>query len=255
MKNAFVRTSNVKRYFQALSALEDRGAPEACLIVVDGEPGLGKTTTLRNWVAQTGSVYLRAKREWSANWFMDDLLEAMNVKPPYAFKEKFKEALKTLATLRHDLAIQGGSFGIVIDEADHIAGKQSILDTVRDLTDNLELPAVLVGMDKVNEKLKRYPQISSRVSQRVHFTCASKEDVRLFINERCEVPVADDLVSFVLKVTGGYNREILEAIGRIERFGLISSPGDAGVTLRDMAGQIIIDDRATSKPVMVPRVV
>lgn len=255
MKNAFVKTSNVRSYFQALSALEDRGAPEACLIVVDGEPGLGKTTTLRHWVAQTGSIYLRAKKEWDAKWFMDDLLEAMNVVPPAGFKQKFKEALKLLATLRHDMSLQGGSFGIVIDEADHIAGKQSILDTVRDLTDNLELPAVLVGMDKINDKLKRYPQVASRVSQRVHFVRASIEDVRQFIDERCEVRVADDLVEFVLKVTRGYNREILEAIARIERFGLISNPGPNGVTLRDMAGEVIIDDRATSKPVMVPRVI
>jgi DNA transposition AAA+ family ATPase len=255
MKNAFVKTGNVRRYYQALSALEDRGAAEACLIVVDGKPGLGKTTTLRNWVAQTGSVYVRAKKEWTSRWFLDELLEAMNITPPYSFKLKFKEALKALVTQRHNLALQGGSFGIVIDEADHIAGKEMILDTVRDLTDNLELPAVLVGMDKINTKLKRYPQISSRVSQRVHFTCATKEDVRQLIDERCEVRVADDLVDFVLKVTGGYNREILEAIARIERFGLISTPGPDGVTLRDMAGQVIIDDRDTSKPVLVPRVV
>lgn len=254
MKNAFVRTGNVRRYYQALSALEDRGAPEACLIVVDGEPGLGKTTTLRNWVAQTGSIYLRAKEEWTASWFMDDLLEAMNVQPPHAFKLKYREALKTLATMRHDLALQGGSFGIVVDEADHVAGKRSILETLRDLTDNLELPAVLVGMDKINDKLKRYPQVSSRVSQRVNFSRATKEDVRQFIDERCEVRVADDLVDFVLKVTRGFNREILEAIARIERFGLMSELGAEGVTMRDMAGEVIIDDRSTSKPVMVPRV-
>ncbi len=47
MKSAFVQTTNVRRYLQALSALEDRGASEACFIVIDGEPGLGKTTTLR----------------------------------------------------------------------------------------------------------------------------------------------------------------------------------------------------------------
>lgn len=255
MRNAFVRTGNVRRYFEALSAFEDRGAAEACLIVVDGEPGLGKTTALRNWVAQSGSVYLRAKKEWTASWFMEDLLEALSIVPPYSFKEKFREALKTLATHRHRLSLQGGTFGIVIDEADHIAKKQSVLDTIRDLTDNLELPAILVGMDKINKNLVKYPQISSRVSQRVNFTRASKEDVRQFIDERCEVRVADDLVDFILKVTHGFNREILEAIARIERFGLISPPGEAGVSLRDMAGQIIIADRDTSKPVMVPRVV
>ncbi|MFN6984220.1 MAG: ATP-binding protein, partial [Rhizobium oryzihabitans] len=83
MKNTFVETSNVKRFLSALSALEDRGAQEACLAVVDGEPGLGKTTTLKNWVAQSGWVYLRAKKEWKSGWMMNELLEALPVKPPY----------------------------------------------------------------------------------------------------------------------------------------------------------------------------
>lgn len=253
MKSTFVQTSNVKRYLHALSALEDRGAAEACLIVVDGEPGLGKTTTLRTWVAQTGSIYLRAKKEWTPNWFMDDLLEALNVIPPHAFKNKFKEALRTLATNYHSANRQRASFGIVIDEADHISSKQNILDTVRDLTDNLELPAILVGMGKINDNLRRFPQVSSRVSQRVRFERASKEDVRMLMEGRCEVTVADDLVEFVLKVSGGFNREVLEAIANIERFGLMSPPGVEGVCMADMAGQVILNDRTSSKPVMVPR--
>ncbi len=255
MKSAFVQTTNVRRYLQALSALEDRGASEACFIVIDGEPGLGKTTTLRHWVAQTGSIYLRAKKEWTPNWFLDDLLEAMNVIPPHAFKNKFKTALQTLATGYHNASRQRSSFGLVIDEADHISSKQNILETVRDLTDNLEMPAVLVGMGKINDNLRRFPQVSSRVSQRVRFDRATKADVELFVTDRCEVKVADDLLEFVLKVSGGFNREILEAIARIERFGLLSPPGPQGVGMADMEGQVILNDRATGKPILVPRMV
>ncbi len=72
---------------------------------------------------------------------------------------------------------QRSSFGLVIDEADHISSKQNILETVRDLTDNLEMPAVLVGMGKINDNLRRFPQVSSRVSQRVRFDRATKADV------------------------------------------------------------------------------
>ncbi len=43
MKNEFVKTKNVKSFLNALSALSQRGAKEACLMVVDGKPGLGKT--------------------------------------------------------------------------------------------------------------------------------------------------------------------------------------------------------------------
>jgi hypothetical protein len=56
----------------------------------------------------------------------------------------------------------------------------------------------------------------------------------------------------VLTVSQGYNREVLEAIANIERFGLRSDPGPGGVTLKEMAGQKIINDRRTNQPVMVP---
>ncbi|OCP17397.1 MULTISPECIES: ATP-binding protein [unclassified Ensifer] len=254
MKNAFVQTSNVKRFLTALSALEERGAQEACLVVVDGQPGLGKTTTLKHWVAQNGCIYLRAKKEWTPNWFMNELLEAMRVNPPHAFQKKYATALQELAFRQSTAMMERKSFGLVIDEADHVSSKASILETIRDISDMIELPTILVGMGRINDNLARFPQVASRISQKVRFEKASKEDVRGLIKQRCEVEVADCLVDFVLTVSQGFNRETLEAIANIERFGLRSDVGPTGVTMREMAGQIIINDRRTNQPVMVPEV-
>lgn len=254
MRNVFVETSNVKRFLSALSALEERGAQEACLVVVDGEPGLGKTTTLKTWVAQNGCVYLRAKKEWTPSWFMNELLENLRVHPPHSFQKKYAKALEELALRQSSAHMSRRAFGLVIDEADHISSKSSILETVRDISDMIELPTVLVGMGRVNDNLARFPQVSSRVSQKVKFQKASKDDVRLLVQQRCEVPVADCLIDFVLTVSQGYNREVLEAIANIERFGLRSEPDAGGVTLADMAGQTIINDRRSNQAIKVPAV-
>ncbi|SCD23523.1 phage major tail tube protein [Brucella inopinata] len=101
MKNQFVETANVKRFLGALSALEQRGAQEACLVVIDGQPGLGKTTTLKHWVAQNGCVYLRAKKEWSPSWFMNELLENLRVTPPHSFPKKYAKALEEHTLVTH----------------------------------------------------------------------------------------------------------------------------------------------------------
>ena len=37
MKPVFVKTSNYRRFTTALSRLDDRGAVEACMVVVDGK--------------------------------------------------------------------------------------------------------------------------------------------------------------------------------------------------------------------------
>ena len=254
MRNVFVETSNVSRFLSALDRLSQRGAEEACLVVVDGAPGLGKTTTLKHWVAQTGSVYLRAKKEWTPNWFMTELLESLRVTPPHAFQKKYKLALEELASRQASAQMANRTFGLVIDEADHVSSKSPILETIRDISDMIELPTILVGMGKVNDNLKRFPQVSSRVSQKVRFENCSEDDVSALINGRCEVPVASDLVKFTLKASGGYNREILEAIANIERFGLRNEPDEVGLTMADMAGETLLIDRQRNQPITIPEV-
>ncbi|SNY91422.1 hypothetical protein SAMN04515647_1643 [Cohaesibacter sp. ES.047] len=254
MRNVFVETSNVSRFLSALDRLSQRGAEEACLVVVDGAPGLGKTTTLKHWVAQTGSVYLRAKKEWTPNWFMTELLESLRVTPPHAFQKKYKLALEELASRQASAQMANRTFGLVIDEADHVSSKSPILETIRDISDMIELPTILVGMGKVNDNLKRFPQVSSRVSQKVRFENCSEDDVSALISGRCEVPVASDLVKFTLKASGGYNREILEAIANIERFGLRNEPDEAGLTMADMAGETLLIDRQRNQPITIPEV-
>ncbi len=254
MKTAFVETANVRRFQQALGQVERRGAAEACLMVVDGPPGLGKTTVMRHWAAQTGSIYLRAKKEWTPCWFMRELIGELGATAPHAFERQFRMALEMLADRQGDAVIAQRPFGIVVDEADHVARNGRIMETVRDISDTLELPIVLVGMGRVRDALVRYPQVASRIGQYVRFEPADERDVRALLDGLCEVPVADDLAAYVGRVTRGYTREIKEAIAHIERFGLRNPPADAerGLTLAEMAGQVIVNDRKSGQPIRVP---
>lgn len=254
MNNTFVETGNVKRFLGALSALEDRGAEEACLVVVDGVPGLGKTTTLKNWVAQTGSVYIRAQKDWSYSWFLNEILRQLNVTSPHRKEAKFTAVTQELAIRSHNARMARQTFGLVIDECDLISRSETIMEAIRSISDLLEIPTVMIGMGRLKDNLARFPQIASRVSQRVQFTPATLADAQALIKARCEVPVALDLTEFTLKVSQGYNREILEAIANIERFGLRFDCAESGVTMRDMAGQVIINDRRTNLPIVVPEV-
>lgn len=252
MKPNFVQTSNVLRFNASLSALKKRGASEACLIVVDGAPGLGKTTSLVRFAVNENAIYLRAKKEWRPTWFLNELLKELRQDPPHSFERKFDMTLKTLMQ-RQQVAMNAGKvFALIIDEADHISSNAQIMETIRDLSDMIEMPVILVGMGKIRNNLVRFPQITSRISQYVNFEPATLDDVRRFFDAKCDVSVADDLLGFVHKVTGGMNREILEAIANIERFGKRIEPAEAGITLQDMAGQSIANDRVTGQAINVP---
>jgi DNA transposition AAA+ family ATPase len=254
MRPVFVKTENVERFNSAMVSLKKRGAEENCLIVLDGLPGLGKTTSLKHWVAQNSCIYMRAKKEWTSSWFMRELLENLRVHPPHSFQNKFKLALKELGSRNMMAMNTGKTFALVIDEADHVSGNGRIIETIRDLSDNLEMPTILVGMGKIRDNLSRFPQVASRVSQYVRFEPASKTDIAKFIGEICEVPVGGDLIEFTHRVTGGFNREIKEAIANIERFGLRNPPDDDGVSMQDMAGQFLINDRRSGKAIHIPEV-
>ena len=128
-----------------------------------------------------------------------------------------------------------------------------LIDTLRDLADLCMVPIILVGMGKIRDNLTKFPQTASRISRYIRFESADIVGVRQFLDAKCEVPVADDLAEFVCKSTEGFNREILEAIQSIERFGFRNPPeGPSGMTVQDMAGQHLINDRKSGKPITAP---
>lgn len=255
MKNTFVETANVRRFQSALTALERRGASEACLMVVDGQPGLGKTTALYRWAAQTGAIYLRAKKEWTPSWFLNDLLAEFRIAPGHSYQKRYAQALEALLQRQSALALQKKTFAVVIDEADHISRSGRIMESIRDFSDMGDIVFVLVGMGKVRDNLTAFPQVASRIAQYVRFENATREDVRAFYDQICEVPVADDIVAFTHQVTGGFNREIKEALATVERLGKRNGAGpEKPVALGHLAGLPLVNDRRTGAPIVVPGV-
>ncbi|WP_226781864.1 AAA family ATPase [Oceaniglobus trochenteri] len=252
MRNAFVETSNYRRFLAGLETIKGRGAGEACLMVLDGAPGLGKTTTLSRWVAQTGSVYIRALQGWDDQWMITDLLAEMSIRAPRLKRERYQKLVAAFGERQMQNQVSGRSFGIVVDECDLISGRREVIETLRGISDSLEVPIILVGMGNLRDNLRRFPQVESRVSSKIQFTPATREDTAALINGLSEVPVAPDLTEYVWRMSRGYNREILEAIGRIERFGRRVDPGDGGITMYDMAGQVLMNDRNTGSPIMMP---
>lgn len=253
MKPAFVETKNYHRFMEGMDALEARGSEECRLVVVDGSPGLGKTTILARWASTEDCIYLRAKSDWSPYWMLGELLTEMRLQKPHGYEDRFRACLQALGERLQTAEMTRAQFAVVIDEADYVSVKGKLVDAVRDLTDLSRVPFVLVGMGRIRDALTRFPQTASRISRYVRFEPADLAGVTDFLAQKCEIPVAPDLAAFVHRATGGFNREILEAITSIERWGHRNPPaGPDGLTLREMAGQHLINDRKSGQPIAVP---
>jgi len=249
MRPDFVKTKNALAFIAGLQALQQRGASEACLMVVDGEPGLGKTKTIEWWATQNNAIFIRAKAEWTPAWFLRELLASLSRPPEFSFERMYRQALRALGDRAEAADRDQVPFAVVIDEVDHISRNGRLLETIRDLSDMVEIPFILVGMGRVRHNLTRFPQIASRIGQAVEFSPAPLEDAKALVEGLCEVPVKADLVGFLHTVSAGKFREIKEGIAAIERFGKRQSGKEIG--LAEMDGHALLIDRRTGKPILV----
>ncbi|HWQ09140.1 MAG TPA: AAA family ATPase [Holophaga sp.] len=239
MKRQFVKVSNLHRFMSGLDALEKRAAPEACIMVVTSEPGYGKTQTLHWYSTQSNdAIYLRAKSGYTRHWFLSELLQELGGVPSRNNEEMFREVVKRM---------QGHNYVLILDEVEHALADSQVLEALRDLSDLLETPVVMVGMDQAQAKIARHPQISSRVAVVVHFQPASFEDIATTAKELVEgTSLQDDLIQEIQVQTKGRMREVMNALAICERVGRQSKI--KSLCKADLDGKELTYDWQTRKP-------
>lgn len=234
MKKKFAMTSNVQRFLAGIDAVEERGAGEAGMLLVYGEPGYGKSRTAKWWALRkdVNAVFLTGKPSWTPHWALTDLVSELGETPERTTEKLFGQAMHVL--IRTPRAI-------VVDEAENaLADRAAVLDTFRALTDRVENTLVLVGTPRLESDVRKLRQISSRIADKAQYLPATVADVGILCRDLCEVGVADDLVEEIHHHTNGRVREILNAIDRVERFG--KNNKKSLVALADMVGQMIVND-------------
>ena len=209
MRNKVVEIKNVLLFNGALTEVKD--GPEALpkIVMVSGEPGTGKTTTLQSSACDHNAVYVRMVAVVTIASLLESLCFELGVDGGRRNSERLKWIVDTL---KHDPR------PIFIDEADFLTRDSRMLETIRDIHDLAKVPVVLIGMDGMERKLAHHMQFSGRISQRVDFKRCDLEDAGLLTRELCEVEVAPDLVKRMHSKTRGSIRGIIVALAQFERF-------------------------------------
>ncbi len=243
MKKLLVKTENYERFRTGITAVEQRGAAEASLMLVVGDPGFSKSIVVEQWAVDMKAVYLRAKVEWTPSRMLAELAEQLRVDTSGGGRQVFGRVIA---------AIGKQQVPLVIDEVQHtLANRARVLEAVRDISDLTETIVILVaGEERVLPRIARYPQISSRIAKVVEFQPASLADVTKCCAELAEVDIARDLVEEIHRQSAGRMRDAINAIARVERHA--KRNGQKKAALADFAGKALVEDwqsRRRSAPI------
>lgn len=250
MKNTFVPLTNTQAFLAGFEAVEERGASENCFMIVDGSPGFGKTSTAQWFATQNNLPFLRAKREWRPSWMLRELLDTVQTGHQHSYEKMYRQVIEELGKRSAIAQVEERPFAVIVDEADHVIGSSALIETLRDISDMIEIPILLIGMRQIKERLGRFPQVASRVEGGAHvrFKPLTEADTRALIAARCDCEVADDLADLLHRKAGGFAREVLAGLSSIERVGRRL---DHPVGVADMEGQVLLTERATGHQFVV----
>lgn len=226
MKHGFVRTKNYTRLLETIQQMETRGAREASLILVTGEPALGKTAAVQRVSIDRGAAVFRCKATWGKRSLLDEMADEFRVDKRGRNQEVQQRLIRHLAQNQTPL---------VYDEVQHIIGSTAAtLECVRDITDATETLCILVaGTADVENRLSRFPQIASRIGAVVPFAPLTEADFLAVVKQAAEVELDRALLARLYAESAGKCRLVLNGIATIERVARANGAHKATAELLD----------------------
>ena len=209
MRNSIAHVKNIQMLATAADALSTRAPGTPGIGLIWGPSGFGKTTATA-WLAnQQNAVYVRAWPTWTPTSMLGAIMEELGV----------QQLGRTAPMIRSIVqALSADARPVFIDEADYLADKTILLETLRSLHDVSASPLILIGMRDFQRRVMHRDQLAGRISQWVEFQPADLADARVLAEEVCEVKVADDLIERLHKAASGSMRAMVVGLARIEQF-------------------------------------
>lgn len=209
MLNKIVLTKNLARLSDASEMLLRRAPGLPGMALVHGETGTGKTTAVAWMVNRYNGVYVRALAAWTPAAMFSAILRELG-------RHASGSGAQMVGQIIEALALSGRP--LFIDEADYLVDSKRMSESLRDIHDMTSAPVILVGMGGIDQRLSSRKQLTGRVLQDVHFDALDRDDAKAIAAALCEVKVKADLLDAVHKATGGYVRNLVVALARIEEY-------------------------------------
>lgn len=200
--------TNVALFLSATERTLNRSSHLHGIVTFTGPAGYGKTTAAIYSINKYRSYYVDCRDSWNRKAFLLNLCKDMGLVAAPTIAEMVDQVCEQLATSRRPL---------VIDQVDNVITR-GYIETIRDIHDGAgNAPIILIGEDLLNNKLKRWERVYSRI---LDFKLAQPADITDALHLRnlyCrKVKIADDLLAHIHQKSAGSARRICTNLEEIE---------------------------------------
>lgn len=208
MKHHYVKTSN-HQAFEATIGFSKKAARGAKNILISGEPGTGKTTTVDYYGAENNAIYIDGLPGMSLSYIKELIAYELSAKN-----------LRGLALQQHiEQILRKTKQPIILDEAQHgLSNKAEIIDYLRRITEKVDTQLILVCHNSEKHRFAEHnlAHIATRISEIVDFKPANLADCQLYLNELCEINTDEGIAKQVLSQSEGRYRLMVSAVNTLE---------------------------------------
>lgn len=199
---------NVAECLGVAQSIIDRPAGVDGLGVFFGPSGYGKSKASQFVQNKFRALYIEVFEYWTRKKFCQSLLAELGVdKPRGSIADMMDQILLRLQDDPNRL--------LIVDEADKLVDK-GMIELVRDLYKGARIPVLLVGEERLPDKLKAYERCENRVSAYGMAMPCDLEDVRALakIYQR-QLDIGDDLLEHIRAQTAGVASRVVTTLAEI----------------------------------------
>ncbi|RLQ88886.1 AAA family ATPase [Notoacmeibacter ruber] len=197
--------SNVAAMMTLIQTLRQRPQISSGFGTFSGPSGYGKTYAARFAQNRTDCLYIEVRSFWTRKTFAQSILAELSIDKPRG----------TIADMMEQIAYQLGQDPdrvVLIDEADVLVDK-NMIELARDIQEMTAAPVILIGEEKLTEKLKRFERIDNRILDRVLAQPSDSDDASVLAEIICpKLTVSDKLLTHIVERCKGRTRRIANTL-------------------------------------------
>jgi len=197
--NSIKPLRNVAALAELVHRVEKRGYGLPGMAVFHGPTGLGKTFAGAFSAASLDTIHISVQKMWTKKTLLSSVLRELGIVAKGTMADMMQQ-------VNEGLAIAGRS--LIIDEADY-AVDRGMIEVIRDMHDGSSMPVILIGMEELPQKLRRWELVDGRILDYVGAEPADMRDTKLLAEVYApDVTLDDSLLERIRDVNKGSVRRI-----------------------------------------------